>query len=87
MLQRLGEMFLCLGEFAGALVELLLEVGGGEIATQRYDWRFSALELRFLTATFFHRCAAHCCASLASSHATAPQAVNLRGANPSCVAS
>jgi len=35
LLQRLGEMLLCIGEFAGPLVELFLEVGGGGTAMPR----------------------------------------------------
>jgi hypothetical protein len=35
LLQRLNETLLCLSKFAGPLVELLLEVGGGGAATTR----------------------------------------------------
>ena len=35
LLQRLGKMLLCLREFAGPLVELFLEVGGGAAAMPR----------------------------------------------------
>src|SRR5260370_651076 len=70
-LQRLAEMLLCFGEFAGPLVELFLEVGGGETAMPRGRWRISGLTLRRLTAAFFHCCDAHRCASVARSPATA----------------
>src|SRR5262249_61819052 len=35
LLQRLGEMLLYIGEFAGPLVQLFLEVGGGGTAMPR----------------------------------------------------
>jgi hypothetical protein len=50
LFQCLSEVLLGLGEFAGSLVELLLEVDSGEIAISRDRWRFSALELRCRTA-------------------------------------
>jgi hypothetical protein len=82
LFQCLSEVLLGLGEFAGSLVELLLEVDSGEIAISRDRWRFSALELRCRTAAFLHCCAALRCVSLTSSHATAPPFVNLGGGQP-----
>src|SRR5262245_56233239 len=64
-------MLLCIGEFAGPLVELFLEVGGGGAAMPRNRWRVLALELRRLTAVFFHCCAARRLARAASGHAAA----------------
>ena len=59
-------------------------IGGGEIAIPRDRWRFSALELRCLTAAFFHCCATPRLRQLASSQATAPPVVNLGGATLLC---
>ena len=54
LLQRLGEMLLCLRECAGPPVELLLEVGCSGAATTRNRRLCWALELRRITAARFH---------------------------------
>src|SRR6516165_11315229 len=64
-------MLSCLGKFAGPVVELFLEVGGGGTAMPLNRWRIAALELRRLTAAFFHCCATRRCARAASGHIAA----------------
>jgi hypothetical protein len=54
LLQCLGETFLCLGEVAGALIELFLEIGGAGTVMSRNRRRFSVFELRRRMAAFFH---------------------------------
>src|SRR5262245_66135684 len=51
-------MLLCLGEFAGPLVELLLEVDCSGTVTTRSGRLCSAVELRRIAAARFHRFAA-----------------------------
>src|SRR6516164_346118 len=60
----------CLGKVASPLVELLLKVGCGGIATTCSSWRTAALELRCIVAGF-HNHAACRCAGLVRGNAAA----------------
>jgi hypothetical protein len=62
-----------LGEVASPLVELLLKVGCGGIATTCSSWSTEALELRSIAAAGFHSHAACRCTGLSGDAAAAPQ--------------